>query len=106
MRYLVYGKEQVLVRRRAENVGEEPELPREERRVPQHMSQVNLENDDAGDNVFGQRLRAAKLGNLWSTPRLVSRGKQSVGWGVVQIDRTSGCALMMASRLVLWGSSV
>lgn len=61
---LVDGKEKVLVGGGADNVGEHPELPGEERVVAEDVCAGNLERDDANDDVFCQWFGAAELGDL------------------------------------------
>ena len=64
MRDLVDGEEEVLVRGGAEDVGDGPELPGPEGGVAQEVGEQQLEADDAGDDVLGQGLGAAQLGDL------------------------------------------
>ena len=72
MRDFVDGQEQVLVRCRAKYVAEGPELPRPEGGVAEEVRNVDLEGDDAGDDVLGQGFGTAELGDLGAT--LLARG--------------------------------
>lgn len=105
MRDLVDGEKQILVRSRANDIANHPELPRPERCVAQEVRAGELEGDDECDDVLGERLGAAELRDLPAegdvSVNLSSRRKWWIGG-----ECTSGCALMMASRLVLCGSSV
>ena len=58
------GEEQVLVGGGTKDVGNGPELEREEGRIAEVVCEGDLEGDDAGDDVLGQRLVAAELGDL------------------------------------------
>lgn len=66
MRDLVDGQEEVLVCCRAKHIAESPELPRPEGGVAEEVRNVDLEGDDAGDDVLGQGFGAAELGDLES----------------------------------------
>lgn len=57
-------EETVLVRGCANHVGDAPEGPGEERRVAEENGRDDLERDDAEDDVLGQGLVAAELGDL------------------------------------------
>lgn len=110
MRYLVDGEEEILVRRGAEYVGDGPELDAPEGRVAQEVRKPDLECHDAEHNIFRQGLWPAKLCDLHQAT-LVNNGvsrEGKVDWSSTPGggDRTSGCALMIASRLVRCGSSV
>ena len=94
MRDLVDGQEEVLVGRGAKNVANCPELPGPKGCVAKEMREVDLEGDDAGDDVLGQGLGTAELRDLTA---LLADG--SPEW--TELLCTSGCALIMASRLVL-----
>lgn len=72
MRDLVDGEEEVLVCGCAEDVGDSPELPREEGSVMKHPGEEDLKRDDAEDDPFRERLGAAELGNLLSEDRSAS----------------------------------
>lgn len=102
------GEEQVLVCGRADDIPQRPELPRPERGVPQYVGAGELQRHDEGDDKLGQWLGAAELRDLqrkgeirdWRFVELIS----PLGGGFSK--QTSGCALMIASLLVLCGSSV
>lgn len=64
VRDFVDGEEQVLVGGRAKDVGNGPELEREEGRIAEVVCESDLEADDAGDDVLGQGLMATELGDL------------------------------------------
>lgn len=64
VRDLVDGQEEVLVGGRADDVAQGPELPRPEGRVPQDVGAGELQGDDEGDDVLGQWLGPAELGDL------------------------------------------
>lgn len=72
VRDLVDGQEEILVRCRANNVSHRPELPRPEFRVAQEVGAGDLYGDDEGDDVLGQGLGAAELGDLCSAKGRVS----------------------------------
>lgn len=104
MRDLVDGQEQVLVGGGAEDVGDGPELPGEEGSVAQEMGEEQLEADDSSNDVLGQRLGTAELGDLDGGGTAESERARPIEWNKGQL--TSGWALMMASRRVRCGSSV
>ena len=58
------GKEEVLVRRRANHIRDSPELEREEGRRAEVPCAGNLERYNTGNDVLGERLVAAELGDL------------------------------------------
>lgn len=62
------GEEEVLVCRGANDVGGRQELPREDGGVAQEVGDEDLQTDHAGDDVLGERLGAAELGDLRVTP--------------------------------------
>lgn len=64
MRDLVDGKKEVLVGGRADDIAQRPEFPRPKRGVPQNVGAGELQGDNEGDDIFGQWLGAAKLGDL------------------------------------------
>lgn len=64
VRDFVDGEEQVLVGGGAEDVGDGPEPEGPEGRVAKGAGEQDLEGDDAGDDVFGQRLGPAELCDL------------------------------------------
>lgn len=61
---LVDREEEVLVRRGAHHVGQEPELGREEGRVAQQVGAEDLDRYDEEDDVFRQGFGTAELGYL------------------------------------------
>lgn len=63
----VDGQEEVLVGGGADDVGGQEEGPRQERRVAEEAGAEDLDGHDEQDDVFGEGLRAAELGDLhWS----------------------------------------
>jgi hypothetical protein len=54
MRYLMDSQEQILVRRRTDNVRRQEERPRQDRCITQEVGTGDLERDDAEDDVFGE----------------------------------------------------
>ena len=58
------GKEEILVRGGAKNVGDGPELQRPKGGITQHPGEEHLKADDEGDHVLGQWLGTAQLGDL------------------------------------------
>lgn len=102
-------QEQVLIGRRAKDIGHGPKLERPKGRRPEQVRQDELEADDADNNVLGQRFRTAQLRDLAQEgePQASARKTHTVYFGRAQSMRvTSGWALMMASRRVRCGSSV
>lgn len=65
VRYLVYGEEQILVRRSTDDVGSEEEGPREYGRVADEVCAEDLDAYDEENDIFGEGLRATELGYLW-----------------------------------------
>ncbi len=61
---LVDGEKEILVGSGSKDVGDGPELEREERGVAEEVGEEDLEGDNAGDDVLGQGLGAAELGDL------------------------------------------
>lgn len=61
---LVDGEEEVLVGGGADNVGDSPELEGPEGGVAEEVGHGELEGDDAEDDVLGQGLGTAELGDL------------------------------------------
>lgn len=98
MRDLMNGEEQVLVRRRAKDVRDRPELPRPKRRRRQIPRPEDLHGDDAEDNPFGQRLRATKLGDLAAIVRQsigIGGGGTDTYFGVSLDDGEAACAMRL-----------
>ena len=54
------GKKEILVGRGANHVGDGPKLPRPKRRRLEKVGADKLEENDAGDNVFGQGFGSAE----------------------------------------------
>lgn len=75
-------EEQVLVRSCANHVGDAPERPGEERRVAEENGRDDLERDYAEDDILGQGLVAAELGDLGSSQSDSVSRKEKVGRGV------------------------
>lgn len=80
------GEEEVLVCCRAKDIAESPELPRPKGGVAEEVGNVDLEGDDAGDDVLGQGFGTAELGDLGETllddgfpGRRVSSGNMPLG---------------------------
>ena len=55
------GEEKILICSSSNNVGCEQESPGEDRGIFKEVCADNLEKDDGGNQVFGQRFRAAQL---------------------------------------------
>ena len=95
----VDGEEEVLVGGGADQVRGREEGEREHGGVAEEVGAEDLEEDDGEDEVFGQGLWPAELGDLVV---VVSNGHRREELGVT----TSGWALIIACLLVRWGSSV
>jgi len=57
----VDGKEEVLVRGCANDIGRRQVLPVQNWRVAEEVGQEDLETDDSGDDILGEGLRAAEF---------------------------------------------
>lgn len=57
-------EEQILVRGCTDDIGDAPERPREERGVAEKEGRDELKGDDTEDDVLGQGLVTAELGDL------------------------------------------
>jgi hypothetical protein len=64
MRDLVNSEEKVLVGSRAKDVGDSPELPREEGSRLEHPREEDLERNNSEDDPFRERFGTAELGDL------------------------------------------
>lgn len=59
------SEEEILVGSRTKNVGDEPELEREERGVSEGIGVEYLQRYNKGDNVFGKRFGSAEFRDLY-----------------------------------------
>ena len=71
VRYLVDGKEEVLVRGGPDDIRKTPDGNGEEGRRSEKICAEDLEKDDSKDYKFGQWFGAAQLGDLYSDGQLI-----------------------------------
>ena len=64
MRDFVNGEKQILICRCADNIGYSPELEGPERCRLEHVCEADLEGHDGGNDILGEWLGAAELGDL------------------------------------------
>ena len=76
VRDLVHREESVLVGRAADHVGEDPELPRPERRFAEVVGGRELDERDEQHHPFRERFVAHQFGHLWAYRWRVSNYRQ------------------------------
>lgn len=101
---LVDGEEEVLVRGGSDHVCSCEKFPVEHGGVAEQVGAEDLEGDNAENDIFGQGLWSAELGNLKEAQ--MSINDYLAEKATEKYVHTSGCALMMACRLERCGSSV